>query len=76
VDDRQRGDRARCCGRGRRRRLERLELAARRAVDDVPAALAQLLADRVRRLKVTGATKLDAPVEKLLSFCLIRSSWL
>jgi hypothetical protein len=48
VDDGQQGDRAGLRRGGARRCLERLKLAAGRAVDDIPSAVSQLLANRVR----------------------------
>jgi hypothetical protein len=55
--------------------FERLQLAAARAVDDVPAALAQTLTDRVGLGEVALAAQPDAAEDKLLGFCLIRSSF-
>jgi hypothetical protein len=40
--------------------FDRVKLAAGRAVDDVPAAIVELLADRVRRGEVALAPQLDA----------------
>jgi hypothetical protein len=77
VDDREEGDRS-----GRRSRLvarlgpDGLELAAIGVVDDVPAAVAKLLANRVGGLKIALTTALDALVKKALSLVPIRASWL
>ncbi len=77
VDDREEGD-----GSGRRSRLVAglgpagLELAAVGAVDDVPAAVAKPLANRVGGLKIALTTALDALVKKTLSVVPIRASWL
>jgi hypothetical protein len=57
-------------------RLDRLQLAAAGAVQDVPAALTQPLADRVGGGEVAETPALDALVEQSLSFGSIRSSWL
>jgi hypothetical protein len=59
-----------------RRRFDGLELAAAGAVDDVPAAGFELFANRIGLGKLALAAKLDAALEKLLSFGPIRSSWL
>src|SRR5205809_2591853 len=58
------------------RSLDRLQLAAGGAVDDVPPAVAELRADRVGGREVSGSPALDARVEKSLSFLPIRSFWL
>jgi hypothetical protein len=63
VDHRQQGDGAgNWFGSSRRRRLESLELAAGRAVDDIPPAGAELFADRVGGLEVASLTAGDALV--------------
>jgi hypothetical protein len=75
VDDGQQGDRPGRRGRaGAGRSFDRLKLAAVRAVDDVPAALAQLLPDRVGSGEVALAPALDAGLEESLRLGLIRSS--
>jgi hypothetical protein len=77
VDDREQRDRA--CTRSwlaRGRSLDRLQLAAGRAVDDFPTAFTQLLAQPVGSLEVAGSTELDALLEDFLRFGPIRSSWL
>jgi hypothetical protein len=58
------------------RRLDRLQLAAFSAVDDVPPALTQFVPDRVGGGEVAGSPALDAFVEESLSFASIRSFWL
>jgi hypothetical protein len=66
VNDGEERDPARC-GRGLRGwRLERLELAAFSAVDNVPSALTQTFADRVRFGEVSLASQGDATVDELL----------
>ena len=77
MDDREQGDVARrsfrvSAGRG----LDRLQIAAVGAVQDIPSARAQLLANRIRGLEITVSPALDALVEKLLGGLSIRSSWL
>jgi hypothetical protein len=67
---------ARRRGRPRRWRLDRHELAAGGAVDDVPPAVAQALADGIRGCEIARAAKLYALGDELLSLGLIRSSWL
>jgi hypothetical protein len=63
VDDREQGDDSRRgFGSGGRRGLDRLELAACRAVDDVPPTFTQPLADRVGGLEVARLTARDALV--------------
>jgi len=57
-------------------RRDRLQLAARRAVDDVPSAVAEPIANRVRGLEVALATPRDAFFEELLSAYPIRAFWL
>jgi hypothetical protein len=57
-------------------RSQRLELTAGRRVDHVPAAFAQLLANRICRLEIACAAALDAIVEEPLCLGLIRSFWL
>jgi hypothetical protein len=77
VDDREQRDRAWTRSRlDRGRSLDRLQLAAGRAVDDVPTAFTQLIAQPVGGLEVAGPTKLDALLEDSLCFGPIRSSWL
>jgi hypothetical protein len=77
VDDREQCDRARRWSWFiAERRLDRLELAAGRAVDDVPPAFAQPLANRISGIEVALPPVLDALFEKPLSLLLIRSSWL
>jgi len=49
----------------RRRRLQRLELAPRGAVQDVPPTGAQLFTDRIARFEVAIAPALDAFSQKL-----------
>jgi hypothetical protein len=63
-------------GRGLGRRFDGLQLAAAGAVDDLPTALAQLLADGVGLGKSALAPQLDAAVEELSGFGSIRSFWL
>ena len=75
MDDGEKGDGSR----GWRRRLigwsaERLQLAAGRAVDDVPAAIAQLPANGVCRLEITRTATLDPLVEKTLRVFSIQSA--
>ena len=48
-----------------RRRLQRLELAPRGAVQDVPPTGAQLFTDRIARFEVAIAPALDAFSQKL-----------
>ena len=77
MDDREQGDVARRSFRLRAgRSLDRLQLAAVGAVDDIPSARAQLVANRIRGLEITVSPALDALVEKLLGGLPIRSSWL
>jgi hypothetical protein len=76
VHDRERGDGAGDGARRRRRCFDRLELASRGAVDDLPAGFPQALPNRVGGGEIPRAAKLDALVGESLSFCLIRSSWL
>jgi len=52
----------------RRRRLQRLELASGWAVENVPAAGAQLFADRIGRFEVALAPPLDAFGQELFCF--------
>jgi hypothetical protein len=77
VDDREQRDGARggWCG-SLRLGLDGLELAAGRAVDGVPSAGAQPLAERVGSFEVAGPSALRALVEQLLSLGSIRSFWL
>jgi len=56
--------------------LQRLQLASRGAVDDVPPALAQVLANCVGLFEIALPAALDALVEKTLGFGLIRVFWL
>jgi hypothetical protein len=77
VDDREDGD-----GSGGRSRLvarlglDRLELAAAGAIENVPPAMAKPLANRVGGFEIVLTTALDALVNQTLSFVPIRASWL
>jgi hypothetical protein len=51
----------------RRRSFQRLELAPGGAVENVPPARAQLVADRVSRLEFAIAAELDAFSQQLFS---------
>jgi hypothetical protein len=76
MDDGQERDRALSgCGL-RGRSLDRLQLAAARSVDDVPAAFTQAFADGVGRGEIACAAQLDAPLQKLPGLGFIRSFWL
>jgi len=61
---------------GARLRFDRLELAAGRAVDGVPAGGAQSLANRICSLEISISPALDALGEEFLSLFFIRSFWL
>ena len=54
--------------------FDRLELAAGRAVDDIPSTRFQLRANRVGGFEITGSPALDALGEKSLSLFFIRAS--
>jgi hypothetical protein len=56
----------------RRRRLQRLELAPRGAVEDVPPSGAQLFADRIGRFEVALAPAFNACSEEPFSFGAVR----
>jgi hypothetical protein len=77
MDD---GERRDCTGRRRRLAaglgLDRLQLAGGSAVDDIPAAGAELLAYGIGGLEVASQTALDPLAQKLFSLGLIRAFWL
>ena len=76
MDDGEQSDVARRRGCLDRLGAKALELAAGRAVDDIPSAVAQLEADAVGGVEVPRAAAIDALGEKLLGLFPIRSSWL
>jgi hypothetical protein len=55
---------------------ERLQLASGGAVDHVPPARTQLVANRIRGFEISRSPALDSRLEQSLSFGLIRSFWL
>ncbi len=60
----------------RRLGLDRLQLAARRGVDGVPASGTEPLAKCIGSLEIAGSTALDALIEEVLRLGSIRSFWL
>ncbi|HET7421341.1 MAG TPA: hypothetical protein VFL27_13280, partial [Candidatus Dormibacteraeota bacterium] len=68
VDDGEQGDRARCGRASGRRGCNRPELAAGRAVDDVPPTVAQALPQRVGGGEIAKAPALDALGYELFRF--------
>ena len=73
MSDGEQGDCPGCHGlRRRRRRLERLKLTACGAVEHIPPAGAQPLADLVGGLEVALAPALDALSQQLLGPCAVR----